>query len=111
MKFKALLLAMALPTAAMAQPAEVWQFHEKMGGGDLYLQFCLAGTYPCVERKAIAFGQVCDSSLAEIMGNRESGDIDGIVPPGFSYTGFRCGANAKFHPKTDKVFGGGNWMN
>lgn len=98
------------PLAAHAQPAEVWKYHQQLGGGDLYLEFCFAGYWPCVDHKAIAFGQVCDSYLAESVGMGESGDYEGIVPPGFSYVGFRCGEGARFHPKTDKVSGGGNWM-
>ena len=103
--------SMSLCAAALAQPAEVWQYHERLGGGALYLQFCLAGTYPCVEKKAIAYGQVCDSGLAELIGTGKSGGYEGIVPPAFSYTGFRCSKDGKLHPKTDNVSGGGNWMN
>lgn len=105
-------VAIALfPTIAIAQPAEVLQYHERLGGGELYIQFCFAGTYPCVERKAIAFGQVCDSNLASEIGTGHSGEYEGTVLPGFTYTGFRCGISAEFHPKTDHVWGGGNWMN
>jgi hypothetical protein len=110
---KILLLAALLggPTAVVAQPPEVLAFHQSMGGGDLLLSFCLIGEHICVERRAVAFGQVCDSSLAKSIGSGESGDYVGIVPFGFSYAGFRCGEGHRWHPQTDKVFGGGNWMN
>jgi hypothetical protein len=107
----AILGLLALAGVALAQPAEVLQYHERLGGGDLYIQFCFAGTYPCVERRAIAWGQVCDSTLANEIGSGSSGQYEGTVPPGFTYTAFRCGKDHKLHPKTERVFGGGNWMN
>jgi hypothetical protein len=76
---------------AAAQPAEVLAMRNLPGGGDLFIGYCLAGEHLCVERKAFAYGQTCDSGLARDMGNGESGEVDGWVPPLFHYAGFRCG--------------------
>lgn len=75
--------------------------------GPLWLDFCLIGDHICVERKALVWGQVCDSKVAKI--TSENGETyEGLpVLPGFHYAGWHC--RGRFHDKSERVFGGGNW--
>ena len=85
--------ALLLAPAARAQPADfVRQFQELPNAGALYLKFCVGGsTLLCEERRAIAYGQVCDPGLAHDMGTGQSGDVVGGLP-GWPrhYAGWRC---------------------
>ena len=91
-------------------PPTIQKFQAELGDQKLYLEFCLVGGHVCVERQAIAWGQVCDAQLAGEMGRHEHGAVDGVVPPGFIYHRFRCKEGGKWHEKDARIFGGGNFM-
>lgn len=50
-----------------------------------YETYCLAGTWPCVEVFVREYGQTCH---APVKGG--SPYYDGFIPPGFTYTRWRC---------------------
>lgn len=50
-----------------------------------YETYCLAGSWPCVERRVKEWGQTCHSP-----GAKGSPYLDGWVPVGFSYVSWRC---------------------
>lgn len=113
---------LALPLAGVGQPSAVLEFHQSMGGGDLILRFCgepkrswlkpwAAPVAVCYDRRAIIFGQVCDSGAARDIGNGNSGDVEGGVPSDMKYAGFYCRAGGRLHTPDEMISGGGNWMN
>lgn len=73
-----------------AAPPEIEHLNQLPNAGQLYLDYCAVGHHICVTVKAICYGQCCDQSQADDMGYGCSGDIDGIVPPGFHYAGWSC---------------------
>lgn len=77
--------------------------------GPLHISFCAIGEHVCIERVALAWGQVCDSQVAAMSASNTADYVDGFVPPLFHYAGWHCGK--KFHLPTERVFGGGNWGN
>jgi hypothetical protein len=50
-----------------------------------YETYCLAGEWPCIEVRVKEYGQTCH---APIKGG--STFYHGIIPPGFTYTRWRC---------------------
>lgn len=117
------ILAMLAPISVIhAQPQEVLDFHNRLDGGELIIHFCSepsrswlmpwrAPVAQCEDRKAIIYGQVCDSGAAKTMGAGESGNVEGGLPNGMKYAGFYCQKGGRLHTPDERVFGGGNWMN
>lgn len=79
------------PVAANAQPAEFLKQYQGMANtGSLELEFCYIGEHGCVWHHAQAWGQVCDPHMARDMGLGRSGTVDGGIPMGSHYAGWRC---------------------
>lgn len=52
--------------------------------GTRYNRYCLDGEHHvCVERRVLAWGQVCSSGS-------DKDNIQGVLPPGFHYVSWRC---------------------
>lgn len=94
-----LMAAAAWPAVpARTQPAEFTRYYQGLpGSGTLFLKFCAIGASVwCEERRAIAYGQVCDPWLAHGMGTGKSGTVQGGIPGWpMRYAGWRCETVAK----------------
>ena len=91
-------VAVYLTPAAQAQPTDfIQQYQDLPNAGTLFLKFCIIGSSLfCTERRAVAYGQVCDPWLAHDMGTGTSGDVQGGLPPWpMHYAGWRCETTAK----------------
>lgn len=71
-------------------PPEILRMDNLPNAGELLLKFCALGSHFCVERSTSCHGQCCDQGMADAEGYGCSGDVYGIVPPGFHYAGWRC---------------------
>ena len=88
----------SLDLAAQAQPADFIQHYQALpNAGTLFLKFCPFGISAfCTERRAIAYGQVCNPRLAHGIGTGESGDVMGGLPTWpMRYAGWRCESATK----------------
>ena len=85
-----LLTMIAVAVSMEAQvPDEILKMNDLPNAGSLYLKYCVVHG-PCIYRHAIAFGQVCDQGTADSMGYACTGDIEGRVPSGYRYAGWKC---------------------
>lgn len=83
---------------ANAQPSRLSPyFHDRPHGEILFLKFCAFGFVKskiCTERRAIAYGQVCNPWLARSMGTGASGNVEKGIPGWpMRYAGWRCETN------------------
>jgi len=76
-------------------PPEILGMDRLPNAGQLLLRFCAIGSHLCVERSTSCHGQCCDQSMADSEGYGCSGNVYGLIPPGFHYAGWRCEMYAK----------------
>lgn len=71
-------------------PSEILSMDALPNAGELKLYFCAVGSHLCIERSTSCHGQCCNARVADSEGYGCSGNVYGIIPPGFHYAGWRC---------------------
>ena len=72
-------------------------------GKPLLIGYCAVGSHLCLERTALAWGDVCGSPPADSIGDGESGDVVGGRPWPLRYAGWRCGVDGGWHDRSERV--------
>lgn len=69
-------------------PPAILQMDAQPNAGQLFVRYCLLGA--CVDRSTSCHGDCCWQGEADAIGYGCSGDVYGIIPPGFHYAGWSC---------------------
>lgn len=96
--FYSIIAPLIITTSASAQtrdphsiaPPQILQMDSLPNAGALMLKFCAIGSHLCVERSTSCHGQCCSQVVADEEGYGCSGDVFGVIPPGYHYAGWRC---------------------